>query len=249
MAKQKATPIAPGDKLDYTASSTITGGDPVQISDGIVGIAQTDLASGDTDGLQISGLISIEATTAIGNAGDNVWYDNNGSPYGGTASSGAATTAAASGDFWIGILAKDKGATDTHARVLLNQPNPTLPHWPGKVHTTTAADDTMVAADDSGGVIHVTADAAFDTTITLPVGVVGMDFFIQNDEADAGLGLIVDLNGNEIIEGTNLTIAATKTAINTKATSIRGDYIHLVCVVAASTWTCINKRGTWVTST
>lgn len=120
--------------------------------------------------------------------------------------------------------------------------------FPGKTHVDTAADLTLTAADHSGAVIDVTADAGEDTKITLPVGVVGMDFVIRNAEADAGNLLQVDLNGNEIIEGVNLTIAATKMALNTKATAKRGDYIHLVCNVAATSWRCVSKRGTWVTS-
>lgn len=118
----------------------------------------------------------------------------------------------------------------------------------GKTRVATAVDLTLTAADHSGAVIDVTADAGTDTKITLPVGVVGMDFVIRNEEADAGNLLQVDLNGNEIIEGANLTIAATKLANLTKATSKKGDYIHLVCNVAATSWRCVSKRGTWVTS-
>jgi len=248
MAKPKAQNYQEGLYLDYTATGAITGGDPTQISDGIVGIPTSDAASGDVIGLLVEGIIKIEWVALAANAGDNVWYDNNGSPYGGVASSGCATPAAASGDFWLGTLAVAAAATDTHAYVRLNKVNPQLPHWPNRAHLTTAADLTMVEATHSGEVIHVTKDAGTDTKITLPTGVVGMEYIIQNDEVDAGNGCVVDLDGNEIIRGANLTIAATKTAVNTKATSIRGDYLHLICTVAATAWRCIEKRGTWVTS-
>ena len=251
MATPKAQIYQKGDVLNYTepGSAAVTGGTPTQISDGIVGIPSSDMAKSGTAGLQITGIIKIEADSSVGNVGDNVWYDNNGSPVGGTASSGAATCLAASGDFWLGTLAAAKAAAGTHSYVFINKENPALPAWIGKTHLTTAADLTLTAADHSGEVIHVTADAGTDTKITLPVGVVGMEFIIQNDEADAGNLCQVDLNGNEIIEGANLTIAATKLALNTKATSIRGDYLHLICNVAATSWRCVASRGTWVTST
>lgn len=122
------------------------------------------------------------------------------------------------------------------------------PEFVGKTVVDTAVDLTLTAADHSGGLILVTKDAGADTKITLPTGVVGMDFVIMNGEADAGVLLQVDLDGNEIIEGVNLTIAATKLANLTKATSIKYDFIHLVCNVAATSWRCVAKRGTWVTS-
>jgi len=245
----KAQYYKPGDVIDHTASGAVTGGNPTEVTTGVIGIPASDIADTDTDSLLVGKIIKIECDTSVGNIGDNIWYDSNGSPYGGTASSGAATTIASSGDYWLGTLAAATGATDTHAYVRLNTPNINLPAWPEKTHLVTAADLTLTAADHSGGVIHVTKDAGTDTKITLPVGVEGMEWIIQNDEADGGNLLQVDLNGNEIIEGINLTIAATKLALNTKATSIRGDYIHLVCNVAATSWRCVAKRGIWATST
>ena len=120
MAKPKAQNYSVGEYIDYTTLAATTGGTPTQISDGIVGIPTSDAAITTEIGMQIAGIIKIECDVSVGNAGDNVWYDNNGSPYSGTALSGAATTLAASGDFWLGTLVEDTGATDTHAYVALN---------------------------------------------------------------------------------------------------------------------------------
>jgi len=246
MANPKARIWKPGDVIDYTNTSTLlSGGTPTQLSDGIVGIPPSDIAATTGKGvLQVEGIIAIEATTSVGNVGDNVWYDENGSPYGGTASSGAASTDATVGDYWIGTLAAAKGATDKLAYVRLNKVNPALPPWINKTHIKTAIDLTWAAATHNGMVIHVTADAK---TLTMPVGVAGMECILQNDVADAGSKLVLDFNGNETLEG-NLAIAATKTADLTKLTSIRGDYIHIRCETAASLWVCLAIRGTWVTS-
>ena len=234
-----------GKALDHTAASAITAGDPTSLSGkSVIGVPQSDIASGKDDSLEVSGIFRGWNDGSFGNVGDNVWYDSNGDPLNGTAGTGAYTTDATLGDYWVGTLAKALVATDEEALIRWGVQNPDLPAWSNRTHVKTAVDLTYVAATHSGMVIHVTADAK---TITLPVGVVGMETIIVNDVADAGNLLTVDLNGNETIQG-NLTIAATKTALLTKATSKRGDFLHLVCTTAAGIWRCVEKRGTWVTS-
>lgn len=232
----------PGLVLDHTPSAAVTGGQTVEIAAIGGGVAANDIAADATDSLLIQGVAKIVATSAIGNVGDNVWWDDNGTPYGGAAT-GAATTAVTAGDYWLGTLVAAKGDTDTHAYVALNQPSQ-IPAWHDKAHVGTAIDLTWAAATHNGKVIHVTADAK---TVTMPVGVAGMEAIIQNDVANAGAKVSVDFDGNETLEG-NLAIAATKTADLTKTTSIRGDYLHIRCETAASLWVCLAKRGTWVTS-
>jgi len=145
-----------------------------------------------------------------------------------------------------GIAAAAKAVTTgVRADVCLNEFAGIPADWLAKTVVSTAVDLTLTAADHSGALVIVTADAK---TVTLPTGVVGMDFLIVNGVADGGSLLTVDLDGNEIIAGGNLTIAATKTALLTKATSRRLDFLHLVCNVAATSWRCVGRRGVWVTS-
>jgi len=247
MATPKAQIYISGKKIDYTepGSALVSGGTPTQLSDGIVGIPPSDIALSGTGGLQVTGIIKIECDSSVGNLGDNVWYDSNGSPVGGTASSGAATVLAASGDFWLGTLTADTAAADNHAYVALNKANPRLPAWTNRAHITSAIDITMVEATHSGAVIHITDDGGHDTAVTLPTGVVGMEYIIQNDAADGVCGITVALDGTEIARGANLTQASGETATNTLATAVRGDYLHYVCTVAATAWRVVEKRGTW----
>jgi len=235
-----------GESIDHTPASAVAAGSLIQLAGKGVAFSPRRIAASALGAVAVTGVLRCPATATVGNVGENVWWDNNGTPAvtGGT-TDGAATTNAAAGDFWIGTLVKALAATDGVADVALNRENPNLPAFIGKTHIATAVDLTLTAADHSGAVIHVTADAK---TITLPTGVVGMEFIIVNDVADAGALVTVDLDGNEIIAGANLTIAATKTANLTKDTSIRGDFLHLVCNVAATSWRCVNKRGIWVTS-
>jgi predicted RecA/RadA family phage recombinase len=145
---------------------------------------------------------------------------------------------------FAGIAAAAKASLAVRATVHLNERSGIPESWLNRTHVDTAADLTWAAATHNGMVIHVTADAK---TVTLPIGVVGMEAIVVNDVADAGALVTVALNGNETVQG-NLTIAATKTANLTKTTSRRGDYLMLRCATAAGIWVCIERRGIWVTS-
>ncbi len=231
--------------IDMTnaTGAIISGGTLVRIG-GIVGIVAENVGIGAKHAPLFAGSCRGRNAAVIGNAGDNLYYDEDGDPVDGDAGTGAFTTDANAGDYWVGTLNQALAATDTDCFFSLNVPNLDLPVWPHRAHIMTAVDLTFVAATHSGKVIHITADGK---TLTLPVGVVGMEVIVVNDVADAGALVTVDLNGNETIQG-NLTIAATKTALLTKATSIRGDFLHLVCTTAAGIWRCVEKRGIWVTS-
>jgi len=232
-----------GLRLDHTPASALTGGKMIQIGSVPVMTAEAIAASA-AGAVAIGGVFRGPHTATIGNVGDNVWWDANGTPVGGSAD-GAFTADASVGDWWVGTLVKAAAATDATCDFALGRVNRELPAWTGKTHIKTALDLTLTAADHSGGVVHVTADAK---TITLPTGVAGMEFIVQNDVADAGAKVSVALDGNEIIAGALLTIAATKLADLTKLTGLRGDYLHLICNVAATSWRCVAKRGIWVTS-
>ena len=161
----KARIFKSGNAVDYTPASAVTGGTPTQIAGGLVGVPNQDVAASATAGFRVEGVFNIACTVAVGNAGDNVWWDANGSPYGGTALSGACTTIASDGDFWLGILAEDSGATDADSKVILNVENPDLPAWVSRVHETVSADLTL-DVQDSGKVLHVDTDAKVITLLS-----------------------------------------------------------------------------------
>ena len=242
----------PGRSIDHTPAAAIYAGNVINIG-AVAGLTPRDVAASALGALQVGD--GVWRMPYIGgivcNIGDNVWWDANGTPYGGAAD-GACTCDAsdvdltAGLDWWMGTLVRATTATGATCDVAVNQANPNLPAWQDKSHTTTAANDTLTAADDSGGVAHVTASGTFNTSITLPVGVVGMDFVIQGDDADGINGLIVDLNGIEIVAGMNMTVANGETLTNTKATAKRGDFVHYVCNVAATSWRCVAFRGIWL---
>jgi len=237
-----------GEMIDHTPVGAVTAGNILQVG-ALSVFAPQDIAAGILGAVAVKGVIRAPyvggAVGGIANIGDNVWWDANASPYGTATADGAIVARGSLGDWWVGTLVRAAGATSNTCDVALNKVNPNLPAWTNRVHFTTAADLTLVEATHSGGVIHVTADVGTDTAITLPNGVVGMEFIIQNDQANGGNGLQVIMDAGDSVRGCNLTLGAGATITNTLGTSVRGDYLHLECTVAASAWRCVAKRGTW----
>ena len=240
MAASKAAFYKEGQVIEHTPSAALTGGTPTQLSDGIVGIPSQDIGASVKGNLRIAGIVKIEKTQVAGNLGDNVWYDSDGDPYGGTSGSGAATVVASAGNFWLGTLAKAAAATDTHAYVRLNVENPRLPAWPEKVHETKTDDYTM-DAQDSGKVMHIATDAK---VFTLPSTSVGLEYIFVNDGADAAVLLSVSPAAIDKIMGPDIAGTDDKDQQNTKLTAIRGDWIHIRSEGTAG-WYIIGKRGIW----
>jgi predicted RecA/RadA family phage recombinase len=109
----------PGDNIDYTPETAKTAGQIVQVA-GRAAMVCTDLAAGQKGAAQVKGIIKVAADTSTGIEGDEIWWDENGDPYDGTAGTGAATTNRYKGNFLLGSLTEDKGATDEYAVVDLN---------------------------------------------------------------------------------------------------------------------------------
>ena len=237
--------LQPGEIIDHTPAAAVYAGNILQVG-ALSGFASHDIAADALGSVAVSGVIRGPFVGGVvANKGDNIWWDADATPYGGAAT-GAFTHNAAAGDWWVGTLVAATSATGTTCDIALNKANPNLPAWRDKLHIATAVGITLTAADHSGSVVHVTGA---DQTITLPNGVAGMEFIVQNDVVDAGTKLIVDFTHvTEEFEGANLTILQTKTADLTKLTSVRGDFLHFRCCVATVSWVVIAKRGIWVTS-
>jgi len=228
-----------GKSLDHTAAAAITGGD-VQNLGGLAAVPPNDIAASADDALAIAGIVKAAHTASVGKVGQPVWWDEDGDPYGGTAGTGAATTVASAGDFFMGCLAADTTATSAYCYVLLNAESPQWPAWANKPHETKSANYTVDALD-SGKVIHVDTDAK---TITLPSTIAGLDVIFVNDGDDAGVLLTLAVAAADKIMGPDVAGTDTKGQLNTKLTAKRGDFLHLVGD-GADGWFIVEKRGTW----
>lgn len=110
-----------GDVVDYTnaGETAIVAGDPIEVGEGLNGIAVSDIAVGGSGSVRIAGIVKIVCDNSEGVAGALVGWDINGSPVGGVATSGAATVTGGSMDFELGRLVSAKVAADTVCYVKL----------------------------------------------------------------------------------------------------------------------------------
>lgn len=231
----------------FTKTAAATGGTPYPMSDNaasvtgqyLIGVPHTDIVAGLEGSYSIEGIFEFPCTNVAGNIGDNVWWDANGTPVGGS-TTGAATTYGPAGDYWIGRLAKAHTTSQATCLVDLNKVNPMLPAWPNRLHEAIAGGATL-DAEDNGKVLWCATDAA---TITLPAYTVGLDVVIVNYAADGGALLNIDLDNSDKFMGANLTGSDGGILSNTKATQLRCDYVHLRGYDADGILV-VEKRGVW----
>jgi|GEM_PF-1056426 len=121
-AAPKARIYQPGKVLDYTASADKSGGDVVEIA-GLCGVLEADVSNGYQVGALVEGVVKVDAKNEAFTAGQNVWFDSDGDPYGGTAGTGAATGTPvnATGDMLMGTAVYAAGATQGYVLVALNK--------------------------------------------------------------------------------------------------------------------------------
>ena len=116
------TPVlfrAEGDTIDYTEPSTDRiAGDVLVSNTGYHGVVVNDIDYSEQPkgALRIEGVADFPQAAEIITLGQDVYWDADGSPYGGTALSGAAT-ATASGNEYLGVCLATTTATTTYVRV------------------------------------------------------------------------------------------------------------------------------------
>ncbi|MBN1435672.1 MAG: hypothetical protein JW936_01230 [Sedimentisphaerales bacterium] len=240
----KAQTYKKGEKRDYTngTGSTVSGGTLKEFSDGKVGLVLADIANGDSDGLQITGIIKVEKKNEAMSAGLPVGFDSDGDPYGGTASSGAATLFLADADMVCGYVWADASATATHCYICLNEFTEMYPYFKNRIYET-KSDDYTIDAQDTGKVIQIATDAK-TLTLTAVAGIVGCDVVVQNLGADAAVALTLSPNASDKIAGPDIAGGDNKDLVNTKTTAIQGDWLRMV---AGTDWFVKEMVGTWAT--
>ena len=117
MAQTPVKFIAEGDKIDYTAGADAVAGDVIT-GGAIAGVTSSaiDYSESTTAALQIEGSYDFPQAAEVITLGQDVYWDADGSPYGGTALSGAAT-ATAEGNTYLGICLATTTNTTSYVRV------------------------------------------------------------------------------------------------------------------------------------
>jgi predicted RecA/RadA family phage recombinase len=118
MAQTPVKFIAEGDAIDFTAAANATAGDVLVTNAGIAGVTTEAITYTESTlgALRIEGVFDFPQAAEIITIGQDVYWDADGSPYGGTASSGAAT-ATADGNTYLGICLATTTATTSYVRV------------------------------------------------------------------------------------------------------------------------------------
>lgn len=109
--------VQEGVNMDYTPVGAVAAGAVVEIGN-VPFIANIDIPAGRMGALATEQFFDIVKDTSTFTAGDAVYWDNDGSPVGGVASSGACISSATSANL-IGLCIKSAATGDTRVRVKL----------------------------------------------------------------------------------------------------------------------------------
>lgn len=115
----QAVKVKSGDVIDYTPGADVGAGDVI-VQTSLVGVALRDIASGVLGELSVKGVFKFECAGEVIAAGAFVYWDENGTPYGGSTT--GAVTATAGGNLALGWNLFAVGATDGEAWVWMYPP-------------------------------------------------------------------------------------------------------------------------------
>lgn len=190
----QATKYAEGLMIDHTPATAVTGGDVVEVGS-IPMVALKDIAANELGALAVEGVYDVVKAEEAFTAGDAVYWDNNGSPYGGVALSGAAT-GTAGGNNLMGWAIEDAASAYATVRVKLTASKRTTT-IAGSVTADdiTGSDATLTvtgkagAAGSAGGTVPITAGAGHTNGAGGAAGITG------GAGAGTGAGGAVNLTG------------------------------------------------------
>lgn len=203
----QATFIQAGTTFDHTPVGAIGAGDVVVLNAERCAVAKTPIAAGALGALATFGIFDAVKKQEALSAGDWLYWDADGDPYGGTAGSGALTATAADG-VSFGFAVADAEATDGTVRAcLVSVPTQTV------LPTLNAENDDPgngEALAVTGGYTElVTTDAHGDgsdetRTLSTPtrIGDERLLFFDTKDTADVNVNVDHAINaaGNDQVQ-------------------------------------------------
>ena len=100
---------------DYTADAAITGGEVVQLRDGLAAVIPVDVANGEKGGAQCEGIFRVEKTTGqVWLDGGEIWWDHS------TNKATCIPPLAGDRDFYLGSAVGDATSAATEGYVNLN---------------------------------------------------------------------------------------------------------------------------------
>lgn len=174
-----------GDTIDYTPGSNVLAGTVYVIGSTIVTIVPVEIAATDKGATATRGVFNVPKDNSDVAAGDALYWDDNGSPYGGTALSGAFTKTA-SGNVFAGIALEAAGTTTGDVDMLLRSIDGTVPGAYVPMPVAAVAVGGTAQANANAIAVGFTAVTGADDTaaIVLPSAAAGLVCVVKNTVAN-----------------------------------------------------------------
>lgn len=182
MAQTPAVYRHVGDTIDHTPGSALVAGTVVVIGTTIVTIAHVDIAANAKGAVATRGVFNVPKDNSDVSAGDALYWDDNGSPVGGTALSGAFTKTA-NGNVFAGIALEAAGTGVGDCDMLLRSIDGTVPGNLAPVPTgTVAAAGSVIANAAAITALGLTLVTGADNTkaVLLPDAAAGSVLWLAN---------------------------------------------------------------------
>lgn len=225
---------ADGVEIDYTPSGDLAAGVPTEIG-GIVGVPNEPIADGIKGSLCISGVFRCLKVTGALAVGDQVGWDANGTPVGGS-TTGAVTGTEADWDFEVGVVVEAAASAVTQVMVLINRWANTDLLSGGLRNVIADPGDAGAIAVTQSGSVQLVTEGAETRTLAIPTFAGQMlSIGLKTDGGDAVLTVASALN---------------QTGNNTVTFADAGDHQLLVAIEvgAALAWREVCNDGAGLTT-
>lgn len=185
-----------GDTLDYTPGSAVTAGDVVLFGTTVVTIVVNDIAANVKGAVSTRGVWNVPKDNSDVAAGDALYWDTDGDPYGGTAGSGCFTKTAGSNVFG-GYALEAAGTTTGDVDIFLRSIDGTVPGalGPLPVDTVAVGGTAIGNANAVPGTGFTLVTGADDTAaVVLPAAAAGKVCVLKNAVANKILKVFPAVN-------------------------------------------------------
>lgn len=182
MAQTPCTYRQLGDTIDYDPGSAVLAGTVYVIGTTIVTIVPRDISATEKGATATRGVFNVPKDTSDVSAGDALYWDADGDPYGGTAGSGAFTKTA-SGNVFAGVALEAAGTTTGDCDMYLRSIDGTVPGnlAPVPAGTVVAAGSAIGNGTQVTG-LGITLVTGADNTkaVILPDAAIGSVLWLAN---------------------------------------------------------------------
>ncbi len=226
--------VQEGNQIDHTPAADVAAGAVVVLND-LIGIAKQPIEANKAGALAIGGVFDVAkdddgSTGTVFLAEQPVYWDAD------------AQQASPTAGVLMGVALAAAAKTASTVRVRLT-PNVVPPSLVNKIleSVTLASASKTLDAQDVGKVMNVTVGHATNV-VTLPATAAGLQFVIRCGAT--GQRVAVSPNAADKIMGADLAGVDDKDRILAAASSVAGDYLHLVAD-AVNGWFVVAERGKW----